>query len=62
MEVYKDDPGFSELHDALPTIKFIAVIDDLIHAMMSRIPQNALRPSDTCKHKKVRMFAISMIE
>lgn len=52
MKLYQDDPRCPELHDASSTIQFITIVDDLIDAMMSRTPLNALRPSNSCKQKK----------
>ena len=53
MELYKDDPKCIGLADAATTIAFIRKVDDVIKAMMSRIPGQALRPHETCPHKKV---------
>ena len=52
MEIYRNTQC-PELSDSLPTQAFIKRVDDLINAMMSRTPLNALRPDEHCPQRAV---------
>ncbi|RLU23307.1 hypothetical protein DMN91_003511 [Ooceraea biroi] len=56
MAVYENDEQCAELKDSSPTQKFIEKVNNLISAMMSQIPTNALRLDDTNVHKKVTII------
>ncbi|XP_074112392.1 uncharacterized protein LOC141536054 isoform X5 [Cotesia typhae] len=51
MATYKN--ATPELSDCDPTVVFIKRVNDLIEAMSSRTPLNALRLNDNCPRKKV---------
>ena len=55
MELYKN-LGVTEFYDAEPTIKFIRLVNNLIKSMNSRTAEDALKPQDDCKIKKVLFF------
>ncbi|XP_057324072.1 uncharacterized protein LOC130666811 isoform X1 [Microplitis mediator] len=52
METLKNEPNCPELEDSDATIAFITKVGNLIKAMMSRTPMDALRPDDENLSKK----------
>ncbi|CAG5071962.1 Protein of unknown function, partial [Cotesia congregata] len=50
MSIYKNDNY--ELYDCEPTIAFMEKVDNLIKAMSSRTPENALRKNADCPMRK----------
>ncbi|XP_053593973.1 uncharacterized protein LOC103578257 isoform X1 [Microplitis demolitor] len=50
MSMYKDK--CYELHDCEPTISFMEKVDNVITAIYSRTPENALRPDTNCSMRK----------
>ncbi|XP_044594965.1 putative mediator of RNA polymerase II transcription subunit 24 isoform X1 [Cotesia glomerata] len=50
MSMYKDE--CYELHDCEPTIALMEKVDNVITAMNSRTPENALRPDTNCSMRK----------
>lgn len=45
-----------KLRDSTPTQKFIDLIFNLVQAMSSRIPRDALYAKDDCRNKQVRII------
>lgn len=51
MSMYKDE--YYELHDCEPTIALMEKVDNVITAINSRTPENALRLDTHCSMRKV---------
>lgn len=57
MKVFHNDPeNYPEFKDAGPTIHFIETIHNLIKAMSSKTPENALLNKSDCTQVKVVFY------